>query len=200
MKVGPYQLGEVLGRGGAGIVYRARGPGGEWVALKRLRARESLRRFLRERLVQAELGREGGFVPILDAGEDAGGAWLVMPLLESGTLRDRLRVGRQSEAELVALGGVLADSLGRAHARGFVHRDLKPENILFDEEERALIADLGIAKHLEGDVQLGLSRSLSATGETRGTLSYLAPPQTSTPSGPSSTSAPPGELPSKARP
>jgi len=175
VKVGPYELGEVLGKGAAGTVYRARALGGEWVALKRLRAREALRRFPRERLVQAELGREGGFVPILDAGEDAGGAWLVMPLVAGGTLRDRLRVGRQEEPELTELGQVLAESLGRAHARGFVHRDLKPENILFDEEGRPLIADLGIAKHLEGDVQLGLSRSLSATGETRGTLSYLAP-------------------------
>jgi cytochrome c peroxidase len=174
-KVGPYELGDELGRGAAGTVYRARDPEGAWVALKRLRSREALQRFPRERLIQAELGREGGFVPVLDAGADAEGAWLVMPLLAGGTLRDRLRVGRLSVAEVTELGVLLGDALGRAHARGFVHRDLKPENVLFDEEGRPLIADLGIAKHLGGDAQLGLSRSLSNTGETRGTLGYLAP-------------------------
>ena len=175
MQAGPYQLGELLGRGAGGEVFRARGPEGTVVAVKRLRAREALRRFPRERLIQAELGREGGFVPIIDAGEDASGAWIAMPLLSGGTLRERLRTGFMSVEDIRELSLALADALGRAHARGFLHRDLKPENVLFDGEGQALIADLGIAKHLAGDGHLGLSRSLSATGEMRGTLGYLAP-------------------------
>ncbi|MCO5168538.1 MAG: serine/threonine protein kinase [Planctomycetes bacterium] len=175
-RAGPYALEAPLGRGGAGEVFRARGPDGAVVAVKLLRTRGGVDRFERECRVQTELARAGGgFVPIIAGGDGPTGPWIAMPLLEGGTLRDRLRRGPLAPAEVLRLGQALADALGRAHALGFVHRDVKPENVLLDGAGAPLLADMGLAKHLEGDARLGLSRSLSVTGEVRGTISYLAP-------------------------
>ena len=174
VKVGEYELLEQLGRGGAGVVFCARGPDGRMVALKLLTRtdRAGQARFDQERALGAGLGETAGFVPVLDAGESARGAWLVMPLL-MGTLRDRLRRGPLEVEAAVALGRELALALGRAHALGIVHRDLKPENVLFAPDGRALVADLGLAKHYGPGVSMGLS----VTGQMRGTAGYMAPEQ-----------------------
>src|SRR5581483_3280807 len=150
--VAGYELLETLGKGAAGSVYRARGPGGE-VALKVLHRAdaEALARFEREARLQEQLGASAGFVPLLARGRSEQGAWLAMPLLGGGTLRGRLRAGPLSADETRALGVTLARALGRAHELGIIHRDLKPENILFDDAGRPLIADLGLAKHFAPD-------------------------------------------------
>jgi hypothetical protein len=171
-----------------GVVYRARSPEGE-VALKVLLkpdAREALARFERERRLLASLAEEGGFVPLLDAGDSPHGPFYVMPLLQGGTLRARLVDGaRLPVEETVALGVELSRALARAHEKGIVHRDLKPENVLFTQSGaetgawgRALVADLGLAKHFRRDVSGG-SQSLSLTGadDAKGTLGYMAPEQ-----------------------
>ncbi|MBX3470204.1 MAG: serine/threonine protein kinase, partial [Planctomycetes bacterium] len=176
MRVGGFEVLSTIGRGGAGVVLHARAPNGAEVALKVLHARapERLARFERERAVLASLGEAEGFVPLLQAGHDPHhGPFLVMPLVSGGTLRDRLRRGPLPLTETVRVGLELAETLGRAHARGIVHRDLKPENVLFTQDGRALVADLGLAKLLEDDVGQGLSR----TGEMRGTVGYMAPEQ-----------------------
>lgn len=174
---GPYQLGEVLGRGGAGVVYSARGPKGELAAVKTLHTEtpDGWDRFGRELMIQAELASAGGFVPVLTSGCDAEGYWFAMPLLREGTLRDRLKSGPLRKDEFARISTTVAAALGRAHARGFVHRDIKPENLLYDHRGEMLIADMGIARFVKGDRELGFSRSLSATGEVRGTIGYLAP-------------------------
>jgi WD40 repeat protein/serine/threonine protein kinase len=186
MNIGPYEILDELGRGGAGAVFRARGPDGTEVAVKILHAvrggksgEPALARFERERRLLGELASEGGFVPLLDAGEGPRGPWLAMPLLEGGTLRGRLvQRERLPTDEAVALVRALALAMGRAHARGIVHRDLKPENVLFDREGRPHVADLGLAKHfLEGAPGAAASVSLSRTGEFRGTAGYMAPEQ-----------------------
>ena len=94
-QVGPYEVTGELGRGGMGVVLRGRGPDGQAVAVKLLlRPRAgAVERFAREVRLLRELGAEQGFVPILDAGQGPQGPWLAMPLLEGGTLRDRLRGG-----------------------------------------------------------------------------------------------------------
>ncbi len=166
-------LGEV-GRGGAGLVYKARGPQG-MVAIKVLRrgAGPDLAAFERERRLHETLGEKEGFVPFLESGDSPKGPYLVMPFLSGGTLRARLEKGPFSIAETVALGQALASALGRAHRLGIVHRDLKPENILFDDGGTALVADLGLAKYFvrqEG----GQSRiSITLEGAFKGTAGYM---------------------------
>ena len=175
MRLGDYEVLEELGRGGAGIVFRARAPDGGSVALKLLTRtdRAGQVRFAQEQRLAADLGQAQGFVPVLDAGESPRGAFLVMPLLEGGTLRDRLRRGPLPLVAAVALVRELAAAVGRAHARGIVHRDIKPENVLFTGEGQPLVADLGLAKHHADGASLGLSR----TGEMRGSAGYMAPEQ-----------------------
>ncbi|MEZ0230755.1 MAG: protein kinase, partial [Planctomycetota bacterium] len=122
MKLGSYELLDEIGRGGLGAVFRARAPDGRMVAIKVLLkpgAGLALERFERERRLLAEAG--DGFVGVLDTGSSPQGPYLVMPLLEGGTLRQRLtRGGKLPAPEAVALGLKLASSLARAHAKGIV--------------------------------------------------------------------------------
>jgi len=177
VRLGPYELLDEIGRGGLGAVYRARGADGRIFAIKVLLnpgARLASERFERETRLLAELG--DGFVPILDQGSAPQGPYLVMPLLEGGTLRDRLnRRGALGADETLALARTLAGALGRAHAAGIVHRDLKPENVLYTLDGRALVADLGMAKHFDESAPgAATSVSLSKTGMFRGTPGYMA--------------------------
>jgi tetratricopeptide (TPR) repeat protein len=180
VKIGVYEVEAVLGRGAAGVVHRARAADGSPVALKALVRGDdaALRRFEREIRLQLMLGESSGFVPVLATGIHAGKPFLVMPLLEGGTLRDRLARGPLGVAETIELGRSIARALGEAHARGIVHRDLKPENVLFSGAGRPLVADLGLAKHFD-DSALGASQShsVSQSGSFRGTIGYMPPEQ-----------------------
>jgi serine/threonine protein kinase/tetratricopeptide (TPR) repeat protein len=180
VRIGPYTLIAELGRGGMGVVYRARGPDGRDVALKALNKvnAERARRFERERRLLGSFAAEEGFVPLLDAGSGDLGPYIVMPLVPGGTLRHRLLGGVLGINETVELARTVALALGRAHARGIVHRDLKPENILFTGDGKPLVSDLGLAKHFDR-LAPGASQSvsLSARGVMRGTAGYMAPEQ-----------------------
>lgn len=175
MQVGPYTLEEEIGRGGMGSVWRAQGPAGP-VAIKFLTraAPENLARFEREARLMREL-EPHGFVAILDLGSSPRGAYLVMPLVAGGTLRDRLYRGPLPAEEVRNLGIRLARMLGAAHARQVVHRDLKPDNVLFTSEGQPVLADLGIAKHFGSGAEESVV--LSQTGQVRGTVGYMAPEQ-----------------------
>src|SRR5271156_2050882 len=150
-----------------GVVYRARSASGEEVAIKALTRVDSakLARFERERRLLGTFTARDGFVPLLEAGTTNDGPYLVMALLPGGTLRDRLERGPLSIEETL--------TLGRAHARGIVHRDVKPENVLFTADGRALLADLGLAKHFDPSARgASQSVSLSADGVHKGTVGY----------------------------
>ena len=180
VKIGPYDILGVLGRGGMGVVHRARSPSGQEVALKVLREvnAERLAGFERERRLVGSFTARDGFVPLLDAGTTAEGPYLVMPLLTGGTLRNRLDRGPLEVEETLALGVALAEALGRAHERGIVHRDMKPENVLFTDDGKPLVADLGLGKHFDRSAPgASQSVSLSVHGELRGTAGYGAPEQ-----------------------
>ncbi|HZU96497.1 MAG TPA: serine/threonine-protein kinase, partial [Planctomycetota bacterium] len=176
MLLGRHEITGTLGRGGSGVVYRARSPEGRDLAIKVLigRSNEARARFEREKRILASLGE--GFVPLLETGEAREGPFIVMPLLTGGTLRTKLERGPLPPDEVRALGLRLAEALGRAHAAGIVHRDVKPENVLFTEGGEPLIADLGLAKHFERSAATA-SVSLSYEGELRGTAGYMAPEQ-----------------------
>jgi serine/threonine-protein kinase len=181
VKLGDYEVEGEIGRGGMGVVLRARAPDGRTVAIKVLSstgARHSVERFQRERRLLGSLGEEQGFVPLLDSGDSPRGPFLVMPFVGGGTLRDRIERGPLPEADVLAIGRAVATAMGRAHALGIVHRDLKPENVLFTAQAAPLVADLGLAKHWRDDAPgASQSVSLSKTGETRGTAGYMAPEQ-----------------------
>lgn len=169
-----FVLGEVLGSGGMGTVYRARQlhPARE-VALKMLpmglAGLESARlRLLAEAEALAELDHPG-ILPLYAAGEADGRAWLAMKLAGGGTLAQQMGEWQGRWREIAALVVSLAEAVQHAHGRGVIHRDLKPANILFDESGRAFVADFGLAKWLSG----AHGQTLSAA--VLGTPAYMAP-------------------------
>ena len=158
---------EELGRGGMGIVYRARqkAPDRE-VALKMVLTHiasspELADRFRIEAKAVAAL-EHPNILPIYQVGEHDGLPWFSMKLAAGGTLARKQPELKGKWRDIAALLATLADAVQFAHERGVLHRDLKPENILFDEEGRAYISDFGLAK-IAGEEQQ-LTRSVSIFG------------------------------------
>ncbi|MET8650916.1 serine/threonine-protein kinase PknD [Nocardia aurea] len=171
---GRYRLLSLLGQGGMGQVWRAHDSlTNRVVALKLLPERfaddEQLReRFRRECRAVAQL-TEPHVIPIHDFGDIDGRLYLNMRLIEGTDLRKVLtKEGALSPQRSVAIVAQVAGALQAAHAAGLVHRDVKPTNILLGDDEFASLIDFGIA-HAADD------RTLTATGETIGTVAYMAP-------------------------
>jgi tetratricopeptide (TPR) repeat protein len=173
-RIGRYDVVRPLGRGAMGAVYEVRGPAGERLALKLLAVSgaEAIERFRREARVLEFVGRHANVVKLRDVGEHQGRPFLVMDLLEGGTLEDRLKKGPLPVREAAALLVGIARGLHFAHEAGVVHRDVKPSNVLLDARGQAFITDFGIAKDRE-------ARSLTETGAMIGTLAYMSPEQAS---------------------
>ncbi len=174
LRVPGFEMVEELGRGGMGIVYRARqkSPDRE-VAFKMVLTHvasspEMAARFRIEARAVASL-EHPNILPIYQVGEHDGLPWFSMKLAAGGTLAKRQVALRGRWREIAALAATLADAVQFAHERGVLHRDLKPENILFDEEGRAYISDFGLAK-MAGEEQQ-LTRSVSIFG----TPNFLSP-------------------------
>jgi serine/threonine-protein kinase len=170
-----YELVEEIGRGGMGVVYRARDTRLERiVALKRLP--ESLREhpravelFEREARAAARLNHPN-IVTLFDAGEENGSYFITMELLEGMPLNDILeRRGRLSPRDVARLGVQIAKGLQYAHEQRIVHRDIKTANLFFTRDQIVKIMDFGIAKSLEE-----VRRSATIVG---GTPFYMAPEQ-----------------------
>ena len=168
---GRYRLDTRLGGGGMSEVWLAEDTQlGRRVALKFLGRGADPARFEREAHAVAALA-DPNICRLYDYGEAAGRPFMALEFLPGGTLEERLVPGepyRDDETERLARE--LASGLAHAHARGLVHRDLKPANVLFDEEDRAKIADFGIAR-------LGGARTLTETGTLLGTAAYISPEQ-----------------------
>lgn len=168
-----YSLLKLLGSGGMGSVYEARGADGVVVALKvlspLLAAEPALReRFRREARALSAISHPG-VVKMLGEGEENGFCWYAMERVVGTDLRERLKRGPLSPDEARALGAVMFDALQVVHAGGFVHRDVKPSNILLAPEGPKL-CDFGIAR-LEG------SSTLTESAALLGSLRYMAPEQ-----------------------
>jgi eukaryotic-like serine/threonine-protein kinase len=170
---GRYTLGDLIGRGGAAEVFRARDELlGRDVAVKLFpagvgEADESRR----QREVQTLAGmNHPGLVTIYDVGQERDRAYFVMQLIEGESLADRIRSGPLALGDVVALGAALADALTYVHRHGVVHRDIKPGNVLLDTDGRPHLSDFGIAV-------LADATNITATGMVIGTASYLSPEQ-----------------------
>jgi len=177
------ELLECMGRGGMGVVYKARQPRlNRLVALKIL-AREKEKdqrfaeRFTREAQALARLSHPN-IVTVYDFGEAAGLYYLLMEYVDGMNLRQLLQTRKLAPEEALTIVPSICEALQYAHQEGIVHRDIKPENILLDKQGRVKIADFGIAKLLgEG----GAAVSLTGEQQVVGTPHYMAPEQVERP-------------------
>jgi serine/threonine-protein kinase len=174
-RIGEYQVKGLLGVGGMGKVYRATGPDGTRVALKLVRrefARNPTfrRRFSREARI-AQTVKHPNVVPVLSTGEHDELPYMAQRFIEGRTLDQALKQeGKLDVASVVRVGSDVAAGLEALWAAGMVHRDVKPANILIDERGRAYITDFGLAKDTRGSL-------LTASGQTLGSMDYMAPEQ-----------------------
>jgi len=165
-----FEILECLGRGGMGIVYRARQKAlDREVAIKVLAGEWQgdpgfADRFEAEAKLLAKLNHPN-IVTVHDFGESKGLFYIVMEYVDGVNIRDVLRDGKLDAAQALAIVPSICEALQYAHDKGVVHRDIKPENLLLDREGRVRIADFGIAV-LAGD-----------RWDRSGTPPYMAPEQ-----------------------
>ncbi len=144
---------ELIGRGGMGVVYKARQKSlGRLVALKLLAPGrehdpEFAERFAREARALAGLNHPN-LVTVHDFGQAGGFYFLLMEFVDGVNLRQAMKAGRFTPEQALAIVPPVCEALQFAHDRGIVHRDIKPENLLLDKDGRVKIADFGIAKML----------------------------------------------------
>ena len=171
-----YEVEGLLGRGGMGVVYKAR-----HLRLNRLVALKMLitgayagpherARFQREAEAAAGL-HHANIVQVHDVGDHQGWPYFTMEFLEGGSLTQALAGTPQPARQAAALVATLAEAVLVAHRHGIVHRDLKPANILLTADGTPKVADFGLARHFDGEP--GLTQS----GARIGTPSYMAPEQ-----------------------
>ncbi|MGP3773765.1 serine/threonine-protein kinase [Streptomyces sp. SDT5-1] len=175
---GRYRLGDVLGRGGMGTVWRAKDETlGRTVAVKELRfpnaidedeKRRLITRTLREAKAIARI-RNNGAVTVFDVVDEDDRPWIVMELVEGMSLAEAIRENGLLEPRRAAeVGLAVLDVLRSAHREGILHRDVKPSNVLISEDGRVVLTDFGIAQ-VEGDP------SITSTGMLVGAPSYISP-------------------------
>lgn len=175
---GRYRLEEVLGRGGAAVVYRAYDVKHERrVALKVLHpevcATVGSERFLREIKFAAKLSHPH-ILPVHDSDTVDGLAFYVMPEVADGSIRQRVnKHGPLPVADAVGVLRDVLDALHHAHQRGIVHRDIKPDNVMVSGRH-ALVADFGVAKAL---TEAAERPDVDTAGTAIGTPAYMAPEQ-----------------------
>ncbi len=174
---GKYEVAQELGRGGMGVVYKAKDLQLQrWVALKflppRLAAFDEMReRFLVEARAAASLSHPN-ICAVHEVGEDAGQPFIAMEYVDGEPLRSRIKRERLDIDQVVALFGQIAAGLDEAHRNGIVHRDIKSSNIMVTGQGQAKIMDFGLAKLRGGP-------ALTKTGTTLGTVAYMSPEQAS---------------------
>lgn len=171
---------ECFGRGGMGVVYKARQKSlNRWVALKLLAPErvgdlDFAVRFEREAQALARLNHPH-IVAVHDFGETQGFYYLIMEFVDGVNLRQLIQARRLSPKEALAIVPPVCEALQCAHEHGIVHRDIKPENLLVDKEGRVKITDFGIAKMVTGDEAVVDQESVTSATRGMGTPAYAAP-------------------------
>ena len=176
-RLGDYEVLEVIGRGGMGVVFKAFHPGlHRMAAVKVLAPRmagsaTARRRFLRESRAAAAVTHDH-VVTIYDVNENNGLPYLVMQYVAGVSLQAKLeRDGPFPPLEILRIGMQTAAGLAAAHAQGLIHRDIKPANILLENGvQRVKITDFGLARAVD-------DASLTSAGVVSGTPAYMAPEQ-----------------------
>jgi serine/threonine protein kinase len=174
--LGSYRIISQVGLGGMATVFKAFQPAmNRYVAIKVLpshlaRDPNFRARFKRETHTIAALEHRY-ILPVYDVGEDDNIPYLVMRYTEGGTMSDLIAAHKLGLDQAVRLVGQVAEALDYAHQRGIIHRDIKPANILIGPDGAALLSDFGIAKILEGTL------NLTGEGALIGTPFYMAPEQ-----------------------
>jgi TolB-like protein/Tfp pilus assembly protein PilF/predicted Ser/Thr protein kinase len=176
MEFGDYELLEQIGRGGQGVVFRARQKSlNRTVALKVISlgqwaSKAHVKRFRQEAEAAASL-EHPGIVPIHEVGERDGSCYFSMKFVEGGQLDEVVRRTPMSIRHAVELIAKLARIVHYAHERGILHRDIKPGNILLDQKGEPHLTDFGLARLIETE------STMTRTMEVLGTPSYMAPEQ-----------------------
>jgi tRNA A-37 threonylcarbamoyl transferase component Bud32 len=175
-RIGGYEVEAILGRGGMGIVFRARQVRlNRTVAIKMMLAdtyasQQERDRFQREAEAVAGLPHPN-IVQIYEVNDSDGHTYFSMEYVEGGTLADRLAGSPQPARQAASLVAALARGVQAAHEGGIIHRDLKPSNILLTADGTPKISDFGLARRLND------AAGLTWTGAAMGTPSYMAPEQ-----------------------
>ncbi len=175
--LGPYEVIELIGRGGMGIVFRAQDPKLNRVVAVKVLAPEfaanatARKRFLREARAAAAVSHTH-VVTIHAVEDDDKTPYLVMECIDGQTLQDKIkRDGTLQIEEILRIGSQIAAGLAAAHGQGLVHRDVKPSNILLENGvERVKITDFGLARAVD---DVGITR----TGDVAGTPEFMSPEQ-----------------------
>jgi Tol biopolymer transport system component len=181
--LGPYRIEGPLGKGGMGVVYRARDirldrP----VAVKFLSGvittdKAALERFRREARAISTLNHPS-VCTVYDVGDQDGRPYLVMELMDGQTLKERIAANPFSNDELLAVMIPILEGLEAAHSVGLVHRDVKPANIFLCRHGAIKILDFGLAKSAGTEPgHPDILDTLTKPGTTVGTISYMAPEQ-----------------------
>lgn len=173
-----YELEEEIGRGGMGVVYRARQLSlNRTVAIKmisdsRATRSDSHKRFLAEAEANARL-EHPGIVSVYEVNEFQGHPYFSMQLVRGQTLSDRLQQGPLPQRDAARMLLEVCRAIEFAHQHGILHRDIKPSNILLDANNHPCVTDFGLAKFADSQY------SLTRTGAVLGTPSYMSPEQAS---------------------
>jgi WD40 repeat protein len=171
-----YEVAGELGRGGMGVVYKARQHAlNRTVALKMvlagaLASADELIRFLAEAETAAHLQHQG-IVQIFESGRTNGLPYFTMEYVDGGSLADRLRRGPVPAADAARMALQMAEAVAYAHANGVIHRDIKPANVLLTADGTPKITDFGLARRLEA------GGGVTRPGTVMGTPSYMSPEQ-----------------------
>jgi eukaryotic-like serine/threonine-protein kinase len=186
--MGHYQVLSLLGSGGMGVVYKALDLKlHRRIALKFLPELQShdpaaLDRFRREARTASSLNHPG-ICTIHEIGEHQGKLFIVMELLEGGTLAERIAGKPLPNEQIFSWTTQIADALAAAHARGVIHRDIKPANIFLTRDDRVKILDFGLAK-LQPQQSMAAAMGefstmteITAEGIPLGTVAYMSPEQ-----------------------